>query len=140
MALSACIRRRVATRAPRALDGRAAPVLACIPGSLLVSTPSFSEDVVRSRIQKALSDLSEPERAVFVLYEMKGLPGKRDRRNPGVPGGDRLAAPPLRASSVPQGARRRRQRRARGMNRRHSAIAGSASTARSRAGLVRRKR
>ena len=72
-----CITQARHTRRRARLTDALLRVLACIPGSLLVSTPSFSEDVVRSRIQKALSDLSEPERAVFVLYEMKGLPGKQ---------------------------------------------------------------
>jgi RNA polymerase sigma-70 factor (ECF subfamily) len=72
-----CITQARHTRRRARLTDALLRVLACIPGSLLVSTPSFSEDVVRSRIEAALSELSEPERAVFVLYEMKGLPGKQ---------------------------------------------------------------
>jgi RNA polymerase sigma-70 factor (ECF subfamily) len=52
-------------------------VLAFLPGSELVSTPSLSEDLARGRIQAALNALSEHERVVFVLYEIEGLPGKQ---------------------------------------------------------------
>ena len=52
-------------------------VLSFIPGAALVSTPSFSEDLVRGRLERALTELSETERAVFVLYEMKGLAGRQ---------------------------------------------------------------
>jgi RNA polymerase sigma-70 factor (ECF subfamily) len=51
-------------------------VLSLEPKDALVSTPSFSEEGARRRIEAALSELSESERYVFVLYEMEGLSGK----------------------------------------------------------------
>jgi RNA polymerase sigma-70 factor (ECF subfamily) len=42
----------------------------------IVSGPSFSEDHARRQIDAALSLLSDDDRAVFVLYEMEGMPGK----------------------------------------------------------------
>jgi len=52
-------------------------VLSLNPGAALVSAPSFSEDAARRRIASALRELSEGERAAFVLYEMEGIPGKQ---------------------------------------------------------------
>jgi RNA polymerase sigma-70 factor (ECF subfamily) len=52
-------------------------VLALMPSASLLSEPAFSEDLARKRIAQALAKLPEGERAVFVLYEMEGLPGKQ---------------------------------------------------------------
>ncbi len=62
-------RRRVTQTLSRLLALGAAPTL--------VSTPSLPDAVVRRRVEAALASLSEGDRAVFVLYEMEGLPGKR---------------------------------------------------------------
>jgi RNA polymerase sigma-70 factor, ECF subfamily len=52
-------------------------ILSLMPTSALLSEPAFSEDLARKRIAQALATLPEGERAVFVLYEMEGLPGKQ---------------------------------------------------------------
>jgi RNA polymerase sigma-70 factor, ECF subfamily len=52
-------------------------ILSLMPSSALLSEPAFSEDLARKRIAQALATLPEGERAVFVLYEMEGLPGKQ---------------------------------------------------------------
>lgn len=52
-------------------------LLSSSPPATLVSTPSLPEEIVRRRVEVALSRLSEGDRAVFVLYEMEGMPGKR---------------------------------------------------------------
>lgn len=51
-------------------------VLSFLPAPNIVSTPSLPEHVARKRIEQALSQLSEGERTVFVLYEMEGVSGK----------------------------------------------------------------
>jgi RNA polymerase sigma factor (sigma-70 family) len=51
-------------------------MLALLPRDALVSSPSFSESAAQRRIEHALSQLSEKERSVFVLYEMEGVAGK----------------------------------------------------------------
>jgi RNA polymerase sigma-70 factor, ECF subfamily len=55
-------------------------VLALLPRDALVSSPSFSESAAQRRIEQALSQLSEKERSVFVLYEMEGVAGKEVAR------------------------------------------------------------
>jgi RNA polymerase sigma-70 factor (ECF subfamily) len=45
-------------------------------GKIFVSDVGPSEHAAELRIQAALSKLSEPERVVFVLYELDGLSGK----------------------------------------------------------------
>lgn len=60
-------------------------MLAIVPGEALVSTASLSEEGARRRIEAALSQLSEGERSVFVLYEMEGLSGKRIAEIVGCP-------------------------------------------------------
>ena len=52
-------------------------ILSLMPSNSLLSEPAFSEDLARQRIAMALATLPEGERAVFVLYEMEGLPGKQ---------------------------------------------------------------
>jgi RNA polymerase sigma-70 factor, ECF subfamily len=52
-------------------------ILSLMPSAALLSEQSFSEDLARKRIAQALATLPEGERAVFVLYEMEGLPGKQ---------------------------------------------------------------
>ena len=44
---------------------------------MLLSTAEFSEDRARRRIEAALRGLSADDRAIFVLYEMEGVPGKQ---------------------------------------------------------------
>lgn len=51
-------------------------VLAFGKSSDIMSSPALPDDVVRRRIESALSTLSEGERTVFVLYEMEGVAGK----------------------------------------------------------------
>ena len=67
---------RVARRRARVTDALRR-VLAIAPAHELVSSHSLAEDAARKRIESALSALPEGERAVFVLYEMEGLPGKQ---------------------------------------------------------------
>lgn len=43
----------------------------------LVSTPSLPDEIVRRRVEAALSKMTERDRTIFVLYEMEGVPGKR---------------------------------------------------------------
>ena len=71
-----CITQARHTRRRTRLTDALLQVLSLSPAEALVSTQSFSEDVARRRIEQALSALSETERAVFVLYEMEGVPGK----------------------------------------------------------------
>ena len=52
-------------------------ILSLMPSTSLLSEPAFSEDLAKQRIAQALASLPEGERAVFVLYEMEGLPGKQ---------------------------------------------------------------
>jgi RNA polymerase sigma-70 factor, ECF subfamily len=52
-------------------------ILSLMPTASMLSEPAFSEDLARKRIAQALASLPEGERAVFVLYEMEGLPGKQ---------------------------------------------------------------
>jgi RNA polymerase sigma-70 factor, ECF subfamily len=51
-------------------------VLVHSPPDALVSGPGFCEKAAQQRMDAALAKLSEAERAVFVLYEMQGVPGK----------------------------------------------------------------
>jgi RNA polymerase sigma-70 factor (ECF subfamily) len=60
-------------------------LLAMAPEEGLVSSPSLSEGAARSRIEGALSHLSDAERAVFVLYEMENVPGKQIAEIVGCP-------------------------------------------------------
>ena len=62
-------RKRVTQTLQRLLSLGTAPTL--------VSTPSLPDEVVRRRVEAALSKLSDGDRTVFVLYEMEGVPGKR---------------------------------------------------------------
>jgi RNA polymerase sigma-70 factor (ECF subfamily) len=52
-------------------------ILSLMPSAALLSEQAFSEDLARKRIAQALATLPEGERAVFVLYEMEGVPGKQ---------------------------------------------------------------
>jgi len=47
------------------------------PESLNISSPGYSEESARRRVQAALDSLSEADRLVVVLYEMEGLSGKQ---------------------------------------------------------------
>ncbi|HET9953905.1 MAG TPA: RNA polymerase sigma factor [Polyangiaceae bacterium] len=51
--------------------------LSFAPRDLVVSEPSLPEFAERKKIQSALTQLPDAERAAFVLYEMEGLPGKQ---------------------------------------------------------------
>jgi RNA polymerase sigma factor (sigma-70 family) len=68
-ARSARRRQRVTETLTRLLSLGTAPTL--------VSTPSLPDEVVRRRVEAALSKMTERDRTVFVLYEMEGVPGKR---------------------------------------------------------------
>jgi len=52
-------------------------IISLMPTSSQLSEPAFSEALAQKRIAQALATLPEGERAVFVLYEMEGLPGKQ---------------------------------------------------------------
>lgn len=60
-------------------------LLSLTPIDALLSAPSFSEQAARTRIDSALAQLSNTERAVFVLYEMEGVPGRRIAEIVGCP-------------------------------------------------------
>jgi RNA polymerase sigma factor (sigma-70 family) len=47
------------------------------PESLNISSPGYSEESARRRVQAALDTLSEADRLAVVLYEMEGLSGKQ---------------------------------------------------------------
>ena len=47
------------------------------PESMNISSPGYSEESARRRVQAALDSLSEADRVAVVLYEMEGLPGKQ---------------------------------------------------------------
>jgi RNA polymerase sigma-70 factor, ECF subfamily len=72
-----CITQARHVRRRARLAGVLVRLLSLAPAPHLVSGPSLPEDIARRRIEEALTALSDPERAVFVLYEMEGLPGKR---------------------------------------------------------------
>ena len=72
-----CITQARTVHRRRRLSHTLARLLSYSPPSTLVSTPSLPEEVVRRRVEAALSQLSEGDRTVFVLYEMEGMTGKR---------------------------------------------------------------
>jgi len=72
-----CISQARSVRRRKRLGHALARLLSLAPLPTLVSTPSLPEEVVRKRVQAALSSLSEGDRTVFVLYEMEGIPGKK---------------------------------------------------------------
>ncbi|HKO46431.1 MAG TPA: RNA polymerase sigma factor [Polyangiaceae bacterium] len=47
------------------------------PETLNISSPGFSEETARRRVQAALDSLNEADRLAVVLYDMEGLPGKQ---------------------------------------------------------------
>lgn len=72
-----CITQARSVRRRRRLGNALSRLLMLSPLPTLVSTPSLPDEVVRRRVQSALSTLSEGDRTVFVLYEMEGVPGKK---------------------------------------------------------------
>jgi len=72
-----CISQARSVRRRKRLGHALSRLLSLAPLPTLVSTPSLPEEIVRRRVQAALSALSEGDRTVFVLYEMEGIPGKK---------------------------------------------------------------
>lgn len=72
-----CITQARTVRRRKRLTQTLCRVLSLAPPLLLVSTPSLPDEIVRRRVEAALASLSDRDRAVFVLYEMEGVPGKR---------------------------------------------------------------
>jgi len=72
-----CMTQARSVRRRRRISHALSRLLSSSPPATLVSTPSLPDEVVRLRVEAALSRLSEGDRAVFVLYEMEGIPGKR---------------------------------------------------------------
>lgn len=72
-----CITQARSVRRRKRVTQTLARLLSLGAGAALVSTPSLPDAVVRRRVEAALSNLSDGDRAVFVLYEMEGVPGKR---------------------------------------------------------------
>ncbi len=72
-----CITQARSVRRKRRLSGALARILSLAQPASFVSTPSLPDEVARRRVEAALARLSEGDRAVFVLYEMEGVPGKR---------------------------------------------------------------
>jgi RNA polymerase sigma factor (sigma-70 family) len=72
-----CISQARSVRRRKRLSHALSRLLSCAPSPTLVSTPSLPDEVVRRRVEAALSRLSDGDRTVFVLYEMEGVPGKR---------------------------------------------------------------
>jgi RNA polymerase sigma-70 factor (ECF subfamily) len=72
-----CISQARSVRRRKRLTYALGRLLSFAPPPTLVSTPSLPDEIVRRRVEAALSRLSEGDRAVFALYEMEGVPGKR---------------------------------------------------------------
>lgn len=72
-----CITQARNVRRRKRLTQTLCRVLSLASPPLLISTPSLPDEIVRRRVEAALSSLSDRDRAVFVLYEMEGVPGKR---------------------------------------------------------------
>jgi RNA polymerase sigma-70 factor, ECF subfamily len=69
-------RTRTRLRLRRALD----VLLARNPEAANVASPAFCEQAARQRVDAALAQLSDGDRAVFVLFEMEGLAGEQVAR------------------------------------------------------------
>jgi RNA polymerase sigma-70 factor, ECF subfamily len=72
-----CITQARRSRRRRRVAQAIQQLLLMTPVESWISSPAFSENLARKRIEDALKQLSEAERSVFVLYEMEGLPGKQ---------------------------------------------------------------
>jgi RNA polymerase sigma-70 factor (ECF subfamily) len=72
-----CISQARSVRRRTRVTQTLARLLSLGTGPTLVSTPSLPDEIVRRRVEAALSKLTERDRTVFVLYEMEGVPGKR---------------------------------------------------------------
>jgi RNA polymerase sigma-70 factor (ECF subfamily) len=72
-----CITQARHTRRKTRVTEALLSILSIMPTASLLSEPAFSEDLAKQRIAQALATLPEGERAVFVLYEMEGVPGKQ---------------------------------------------------------------
>lgn len=72
-----CISQARSTRRRQRVTQTLARLLSLGTAPTLVSTPSLPDEIVRRRVEAALSKMSERDRVVFVLYEMEGVPGKR---------------------------------------------------------------
>jgi RNA polymerase sigma-70 factor, ECF subfamily len=71
-----CVTQARKARRRTRVTGLLLRAFALAPKAEQVSTPSLSESAARTRIERALANLTEGERAVFVLYEMEGIAGK----------------------------------------------------------------
>jgi len=72
-----CISQARSVRRRKRVSETLARLLSLGSPPTLVSTPSLPEELVRRRVEAALSKMTERDRTVFVLYEMEGVPGKR---------------------------------------------------------------
>jgi len=72
-----CISQARSVRRRKRVTETLARLLSLGTAATLVSTPSLPDEMVRRRVEAALSKLTDRERTVFVLYEMEGVPGKR---------------------------------------------------------------
>jgi len=72
-----CISQARSVRRRQRVTQTLARLLSLGTAPILVSTPSLPDEIVRRRVEAALSKMSDRDRTVFVLYEMEGLPGKR---------------------------------------------------------------
>jgi len=72
-----CISQARSVRRRKRVTQTLARLLSLGTALTLVSTPSLPDEIVRRRVEAALSKMTERDRTVFVLYEMEGVPGKR---------------------------------------------------------------
>jgi len=80
-----CVTQARRTRRRAVVADTLRKLLARAPSDTLVSDHGFSESLANERIQAALGALSPGERAVFVLYELEGVPGKQIAEIVGCP-------------------------------------------------------
>ena len=70
-------------------------LLGCEPADLAVDGPGMSARAAAEKCRAALWQMSEAERLVFVLYEMKGLSGQEIAETDRLSRGHRVAPAPL---------------------------------------------
>lgn len=71
-----CVTQARKTRRRARVSALLGRVLSIQPIASLTSDAAWCESEARKRVAAALDGLSDSERAVFVLYEMEGVPGK----------------------------------------------------------------